>query len=87
MRYCFDMDWKQVIADIKARWGLTQPQMASFVGCAQVTISDLATGRTTEPRWSLGQSLIVLRDTGVAQAPASQALAATENVAVEVAHA
>ena len=54
------MQWKNVIADIQARQGWTQPQIAKAAGCAQATISDLATGKTTEPRFALGQVLLAL---------------------------
>ena len=54
------MQWKNVIADIQARQGLTQPQIAKAAGCAQATISDLATGKTAEPRFSLGQVLLAM---------------------------
>lgn len=52
--------WKNIIAEIQSRQGWTQPQIAKAAGCAQATISDLATGKTTEPRFALGQVLIAL---------------------------
>lgn len=55
------MQWKNVIAEIQSTRGLTQPQIAEAAGCAQATISDLATGKTAEPRFSLGQALLALR--------------------------
>ena len=54
------MQWKNVISDIQTRQGLTQPQIAKAAGCAQATISDLATGKTNEPRFALGQVLLAL---------------------------
>lgn len=54
------MKWNTVIADIQAYRGWTQPQVARAAGCAQATISDLATGKTTEPRFALGQQLLKL---------------------------
>lgn len=54
------MQWKNVIAEIQSRQGWTQPQIAKAAGCAQATISDLATGKTSEPRFALGQVLLAL---------------------------
>lgn len=56
------MQWTIVISDIQARHGWTQPQIAKAAGCGQATISDLATGKTTEPRFGLGKVLLALRD-------------------------
>jgi transcriptional regulator with XRE-family HTH domain len=53
------MNWKTIIAELQA-CGFTQPQIAFACGCAQATISDLATGKSTEPRHSLGQSILAL---------------------------
>lgn len=53
------MDWKSTIAEIQAR-GMSQPQIAAVCGCGQATISDLASGKTKEPRHSLGQNLLGL---------------------------
>jgi transcriptional regulator with XRE-family HTH domain len=52
------MDWKNIIADIQRHGQLTQPQIAAECGCGQATISDLASGKTAQPRHSLGESLI-----------------------------
>ncbi|APW37629.1 hypothetical protein RD110_10870 [Rhodoferax koreense] len=57
------MEWKNVIAQIQTVRGLTQPQIAAKAGCAQATISDLARGKTTEPRHSLGVRLLALMET------------------------
>ena len=53
------MDWRTLVAAIIAT-GATQTQIAEECGCAQSTISDLLTGQTAEPRWSLGQSLVAM---------------------------
>lgn len=53
------MDWKKLIAELQAQ-GLTQPQIAERCGCGQATISDLASGKTGDPRHSLGQALKAL---------------------------
>ncbi len=53
------MDWPSLITDIQKR-GLSQMQIAAICGCGQATISDLYKGTTAEPRFALGQQLIVL---------------------------
>ncbi|MET3371993.1 putative XRE-type DNA-binding protein [Variovorax boronicumulans] len=53
------MDWSQLISSIQKR-GLSQMQISAICGCGQATISDLLKGTTTEPRFALGQQLIVL---------------------------
>ncbi len=54
------MDWKQIIADIQKVGALTQPQIAAKVGCGQATISDLALGKSSQPRYELGRDLLAL---------------------------
>ena len=56
------MDWKQLIADITAS-GLTQAEIASRSGLAQSAISELATGKTVEPRYSTAKKLIAIINT------------------------
>lgn len=51
------MQWKHYIAAIAAK-GVSQSQLAKLAGCGQATISDLASGKTLEPRHSLGVALI-----------------------------
>lgn len=53
------MDWKSAISELQA-FGMTQPQIAAACGCQQTTISALATGKTQDPRDSLGQKLRTL---------------------------
>ena len=53
------MNWSALISSIQAA-GLSQPQIAAECGCAQSTISDLAGGRTKDPRYSIGQALNAL---------------------------
>lgn len=53
------MNWKTIIAELQA-CGVTQPQIATACGCAQATISDLATGKSTEPRHALGQAILAM---------------------------
>ena len=70
------MDWKIIIAEIQRHGQLTQPQIALECGCGQATISDLAGGKTEQPRHSLGEALIALHrrvTVDVAPAPATEA--------------
>lgn len=55
------MNWTVVIADLQAA-GWSQPRIAAECGCAQSTISDLAAGRTKDPRYTIGEALQRLRD-------------------------
>lgn len=57
------MDWKQLLADLKAR-GWTQQQIGERVGATQASISDLANGKTKDPAHSIGKALEVLHDSG-----------------------
>jgi len=50
------MDWKQLIFDITSL-GLSQADISTKTGIAPSAISELATGKTKEPRWSTGQKL------------------------------
>lgn len=54
------MNWSVVIADIQAA-GWSQPRIAAECDCAQSTISDLAAGRTKDPRYTIGEALLRLR--------------------------
>jgi transcriptional regulator with XRE-family HTH domain len=53
------MDWKEVISTLQAA-GYTQKQIADLCGCSQPSINELATGKTKDPRDSLGQALRAL---------------------------
>ena len=50
------MNWPALISDIQAA-GWSQPQIAAECRCAQSTISDLAGGRTKDPRYTIGERL------------------------------
>lgn len=54
------MDWKNIIKQVLARNNLTQTEAALMVGCSQSCIADLVSGRTHEPRYSLGFRLLEL---------------------------
>lgn len=56
------MNWPALISEIQAA-GWSQPQIAAECQCAQSTISDLAGGRTKDPRYTIGQKLKQLADT------------------------
>lgn len=55
------MKWKDYLARLAAK-GVSQSQIAREVGCGQATISDLALGKTREPRASLGMALMRIGD-------------------------
>ena len=50
------MDWITMVSALQAR-GWSQARIADRCGCAQSAISDLAAGRTRDPRYSLGEKL------------------------------
>ena len=52
------MDWKNIIAEIQRHGQMTQAQIAAAVDCGQATISDLASGSTKQPSYSLGAALL-----------------------------
>lgn len=53
------MDWKDLLSELFAS-GMTQTVVAERIGVAQSAISELATGKTKEPRWTTGQKLRAL---------------------------
>ena len=50
------MNWPAIISEIQAA-GWSQPKIAAECQCAQSTISDLAGGRTKDPRYTIGEKL------------------------------
>ena len=50
------MNWKTYLSAIFEK-GLTQEQLAARVGCGQSTISDIYSGKTLDPRSSIGFAL------------------------------
>lgn len=70
------MNWKSLIADLRAK-GMSQPQIAAACNCGQATISDLASGKTDDPRYSLGQALQALH-VALISTDAAPELAATQ---------
>ena len=53
------MNWQKIIIDL-CDSGLTQQEIAAKAGCAQTTVSELASGKTADPRFSLGQRLLAI---------------------------
>lgn len=55
------IDFKAVVASLTGA-GLTQGYLAAICGCDQSCISDIANGRTKDPRHSIGAALLRMRD-------------------------
>ena len=53
------MDWKKLIESLTAA-GWKQQQIADRCGCVQSAISELATGKVKNPRFTIGQALIAM---------------------------
>lgn len=53
------MDFKTVLQQI-ADAGMTQAEIAQKCGCKQASISDLSTGKTKQPNYQLGSSIVAL---------------------------
>lgn len=53
-------NWPQVIKDIRAT-GLTYQGIADKTGSAKVTIHDLGSGKTPDPHYTLGATLIEMQ--------------------------
>lgn len=86
------MQWKDYIAAIAAK-GITQSQMAAEAGCGQATISDLASGKSKEPRASLGMALMkigrrcgIKSPTGISPSFRNSELAQPSTTTKEVSH-
>lgn len=50
------MDWKTLIAELSSA-GLTQGLIADRLGIRQPSVSDIASGRTKNPSWAVGEGL------------------------------
>jgi transcriptional regulator with XRE-family HTH domain len=59
------MNWQSLLTDLRKR-GWTQQQIAERVGASQAAISDLNSGKTTNPAYALGRALELLRESGAA---------------------
>ncbi len=53
------MDWNRIVSEIKAT-GMTQAQIADEIKVATGTISELCSGKVSEPKWSKGNELLAL---------------------------
>lgn len=53
------MDWNKIVAEIKET-GLTQAQIADAIGVSAGTLSEICSGKVSEPKWSRGDALIAL---------------------------
>lgn len=53
------MNWPNVIGEL-SELGYTQPRIAEECNCGQATVSDLARGETTDPRFTTAQALLDL---------------------------
>jgi len=51
------MNWQKIIKQL-ARKGYTLADLSRICKCGHGTIHDLASGRTKEPRWALGNELL-----------------------------
>jgi predicted transcriptional regulator len=78
------MNWTSIILDLQNR-GFTQTEIAALCGVSQASISDLATGKTRDPSFLLGETLLRVHRRKCkpkqAAAPAVIGSTATENVA------
>jgi transcriptional regulator with XRE-family HTH domain len=65
------IDWPSVLRGLKAA-GITQPEIALQLKCGQATVSDIARGKTTDPRFTLAAGLLRLaQEHGVEVRPVS----------------
>lgn len=53
------MDWNKIVTEIKDA-GLTQALIAEHIGVSAGTLSELCSGKVTEPKWSKGDALLAL---------------------------
>lgn len=60
------MDWNKIVTEIKES-GLTQAEIAAAIGVATGTLSELCSGKVSEPKWSRGDALLELHASRVAK--------------------
>jgi len=53
------MDWYKIVLEIK-KTGMAQAEIAEIIGVATGTLSELCSGKVTEPKWSKGDALLAL---------------------------
>lgn len=68
------MQWKNIISDLKSA-GLTQTQIAEKCGCAQSTISEMATDGDRTPSFPIGAALLELHKKAIKKRKTVQAAA------------
>lgn len=68
------MQWKNIISDLKAS-GLTQMQIAEKCGCAQSTISEMATDDARIPSFPIGAALLDLHKKSIKKRKPAQVAA------------
>lgn len=56
-------DFRSIVNGLRAQ-GMTQADIAGVCQCDQSSISDISTGRTKDPRYSVGAALIALSKAG-----------------------
>ena len=61
------MDWSKIVSEIKD-CGMTQAQIAEFIGVSVGTLSELCNGKVVEPKWSKGDALLALHASAVNKA-------------------
>lgn len=54
-----NVDWPALLRGLKAA-GMTQPEIAEQLRCGQATVSDIARGKTIDPRYTLAAGLLRL---------------------------
>jgi hypothetical protein len=64
------MTWEQLMGELKER-GWTQPKLRAWleskdIECGQSTLSDLASGKTQDPKFKVGNALRELHASGEA---------------------
>ena len=59
------MNWQALLTELRDR-GWTQQEIAERVGASQAAISDLKSGKTTNPAYTLGRALELLHQSGAA---------------------
>jgi transcriptional regulator with XRE-family HTH domain len=60
------MDWNKIVAEIKET-GLTQAQIADAIGVSAGTLSEICSGKVSEPKWSRGDALLAIHAERVTQ--------------------
>ena len=60
------MDWNKIVAEIKET-GLTQAQIADAIGVSAGTLSEICSGKVSEPKWSRGDAILAIHAERVTQ--------------------